>query len=73
MNTKLLDTETDRPLLVAASLLTTALFAAGTLVLLRAEADSVPAMVVLGFVVFGVGSGVGSVLYGIEGVRRRRE
>jgi len=73
MNTKLLDTETDRPLLIATSLLTTSLFAVVTLLLLRAEADSVHVLLYVGFLVFALGLGTGSVLYGIEGVRRRRQ
>ena len=73
MKFNLRDTETEHPLLIATSLFSISLFSVFNLLVLRAESDSVPVLVYVGFLVFALGFGTGSVLYAIEGFRRRRQ
>jgi len=72
MRSYLLDTETRRPLLIAFSLISNAVFALGILLLLLWNLETVPTILIIGYVLFALIIFIIGIYYVVEWIRRHR-
>jgi uncharacterized membrane protein YdfJ with MMPL/SSD domain len=72
MRSYLLDTETRRPLLIAFSLISNAVFALGILLLLLWNLETVPTILIIGYILFVLIMFIIGIYYVVEWIRRHR-